>query len=276
MAFSETERVQQHTSNNVGAESSKQQSGATGSTRDPGKSPGSALNVSPSKVFRIPAVPNIAAASVSAKAISEAYNTWADGRSQRKELHANGAASRMEFQKNQEFFRQKLVPSVETFGGGVNRYLRNRDWMQLFQTFLSVSNIVACFLEVTQGASELEKIGIKIHGELQAQTGLDAPKKFARQVDKHIRRETGTVHSRTVHSGDCEHLYFLYHPDNDWYVEFHGLVSDKAAPDNFLGMSDNLHAICAWMLFLRKRATKSATKARFHLLIPSYRPMAVK
>lgn len=114
----------------------------------------------------------------------------------------------------------------------------------------------------------LRKIGIRIASELEAQTGLDAPKKFSARVHNYIMAETSTLRSGRMH-----HVYFLYHPDTDWHPEFKQRVSDQPLPVNFLGMSENLDSLVVWMKFLRQHM--SATKFRFHLLIPAYRAMFI-
>ncbi|KAM3075324.1 hypothetical protein ACMFMG_007237 [Clarireedia jacksonii] len=201
-------------------------------------------------IFRFPGV--LTEVSGIAKNLSEGWTAYQNGVAIRNQIEA-------------------VLPEVQTFATGVNRYLKNKNWLDAFQTFLVGANVVACFMDVLQGSSGLEEIGLKIHSELEAQTGLAAPDKFAKHVDKYIRKEAASVYA-----GGAEHLYFLYHPDTDWHGEFHDIVQNKPVPSNFLGMSENLHALCTWMLFMRKRLTKSGINARFHLLIPAYRPMVIR
>ncbi|TGO20505.1 hypothetical protein BPAE_0289g00030 [Botrytis paeoniae] len=202
------------------------------------------------QIFRFPGV--LTEVSSVVKNLSEGYTTYQNGAALRNQL-------------------ESVMPEVQTFASGMNRYLKNKNWLDLFQTFLVGANVVAAFMEVLQGSSGLEEIGLKIYGELEAQTGLAAPDKFAKHVDKYIRKEAASVYG-----GDEEHLYFLYHPDTDWHGEFHDIVQNKPVPSNFVGMSENLHALCTWMLFMRKRLERSRINARFHLLIPAYRPMVVR
>lgn len=53
-------------------------------------------------------------------------------------------------------------------------------------------------------------------------------------------------------------------------------MKHRAFPENFLGMSEHLELLCAFMLFTRRNLRRSKRHARLHLLIPSYRPMAVR
>jgi hypothetical protein len=72
------------------------------------------------------------------------------------------------------------------------------------------------------------------------------------------------------------HLYVLYHPDPEWHADFYDLLQDKPLPSNFLGLSDNLDALVAFVRFVRKRLGKRANTAMFHLLIPTSRPMSIR
>jgi hypothetical protein len=46
----------------------------------------------------------------------------------------------------------------------------------------------------------------------------------------------------------------------------------------FLGMSENLDALCVWMKFLRTlmNRAKGRKRSHFHILIPTYRPLVIK
>ncbi|KAF3023553.1 hypothetical protein E8E14_010299 [Neopestalotiopsis sp. 37M] len=174
-------------------------------------------------------------------------NDALDGKERRRQMRLNG-----------EFARQRI------------------NWQGALEMFLRTSSIAACALEVLQGSSRLEEIGIKIHAEMQAQTGLDAPYKFAKHVSDYIHQNTSEIRSK-----DFRHLYFLYHPDTDWHGEFHTIVTRHELSSAFLGMSESLEALCAWMAYIRallkdKFGKKASQHTRFHLLIPSYRPLAIK
>ncbi|KAH8800421.1 hypothetical protein F5884DRAFT_758029 [Xylogone sp. PMI_703] len=210
------------------------------------------------KIFRFPG--SVGDLTVVAKNLTEAYDAFQTGNTLRREIKANSDA-----------FRQTVLPEVQTFATSINKYLKYKNFIDLFQTFLTGAGVVSTFLDVIQGSPAIEHIGLKIHGELEAKVGLAAPDKFAKHVDKYIRQEAANVYG-----GDVEHLYFLYHPDTDWHAEFHHIVQSSPVPANFLGMSENLHALCAWMLFLRKQVSRSNKIVRFHLLIPTYRPLVIK
>lgn len=117
------------------------------------------------------------------------------------------------------------LPALEAFCGNLQRYLKNPEkWVQLFQSFVAGS-VALGVMQVLQGSGELEKIGIRIHGEMQAHTGLDAPKKFSEIALHYLESETSTVHGDAL-----DHLYFLYHPDTDWHGYF---VSTSTPPFYF-------------------------------------------
>ncbi|GIC92980.1 uncharacterized protein Aud_009459 [Aspergillus udagawae] len=191
------------------------------------------------------------------------------GEARRIEMALSGEALRREMVLTGEAFRDG-IPTVKCFVSVLATYFQRRNYLELFYAFIAGSNAAVYWLDVLQGSSALEEIGRKIHRELQAQTGLSAPTAFARQVDKSIRHE---IHN-TPPGG--KHIYFLYHPDTDWHAEFFDHAKHDPLPQNFLGLSDNLDSLCAWMLFLRQQLDEDGTQARFYILIPAYRPMVVK
>ncbi|KAK9622292.1 hypothetical protein V6Z98_006966 [Aspergillus fumigatus] len=183
--------------------------------------------------------------------IVDTYTNFENGRAQRQAL-------------------KEGIPAVKCFLSALTAHFQQRNYLELLSTFLLAMNTTAYWVEVLQGSSALEEIGRKIHGELEAQTGLMAAKLFAAQVDKTIRYETGSAASSDGH------LYFLYHPDTDWHAEFFDRVSRKPLPTTFLGMSENLDSLVVWMLFLRQHLGQKKKKTWFHLIIPAYRPMLIK
>ncbi|KAI9372948.1 hypothetical protein BJX61DRAFT_412062 [Aspergillus egyptiacus] len=182
--------------------------------------------------------------------VVDSYTNFENGRVQRKAL-------------------KEGVPVVKCFVSALTTHLQQKNYIDLLSTFLRTMNASAQWVQVLQGSSALEEIGRKIHGELQAQTGLMAAKMFAEQVDKTIRLETGSTASSP------DHLYFLYHPDTDWHAEFYDRVRRDPLPNNFLGLSENLDSLVLWMLFLRRHMGQRNKEAWFHLIIPAYRPMLI-
>lgn len=161
-----------------------------------------------------------------AKNATDVYTTFQNGRAYRKSLATND-----------EIFRNS-IPTVQACSFSLNQYIRNGDYLRLLRTFLTGVEVAAIVLEVFTGKSELEKIGIRIAGELEAHTGLDAPKKFSELVHDYIMAETSTQRS-----GNIQHVYFLYHPDTDWHPQFKKRVLAEPLPVNFLGLSENLDSL---------------------------------
>lgn len=160
-------------------------------------------------------------------------------------------------------------PAVQTPIRAVNRVFRNADWPTPLQQFITTlqlgTNDVNAIYE-----SDVEKSGITLPEELKTRTSLSNPAKFSAHVHKFLYRQ-----SRTAFSDDMRHLYFLYHPDAEWHPDFCDFAQDKPLPDNFLGFSDDLDALVAWMMFIRQNLGRRSDSTMFHLLIPTWRPMFI-
>ncbi|KAM5376402.1 hypothetical protein ACJZ2D_005456 [Fusarium nematophilum] len=192
------------------------------------------------------------------KNMVEAGDCFLNGRVHRQELKANGEA-----------YRQSLL-AVQAPSNSVDKLFRNTNWIKLLSAFMTTVQLGMNILDIIYG-SELERIGIKIADELEARTGLSAPGKFSVHVHKFLWH-----HSRTVYPDDFRHIYFLYHPDTDWYPEFSSLVRERPLPDNVLDISENLDALVVWMRFIRQHLGRRSKTTMLHLLIPAYRPMLIK
>ncbi|KAJ4319443.1 hypothetical protein N0V84_006345 [Fusarium piperis] len=169
---------------------------------------------------------------------------------------------------NQEASLQS-PPSVQTPFRAVNRVFRNADWSIPLQQFLPTLQLGTNDIYVIY-ESDIEKSGIKLPEELKTRNSLSNPAKFSAHVHKFLYRQ-----SRTAFSDDMRHLYFLYHPDAEWHPDFCDYAQDKPLPDNFLGFSDNLDALVAWMMFIRQNLGRRSDTTVFHLLIPTWRPMFI-
>lgn len=173
-----------------------------------------------------------------------------------------------EVNTNQEASTQSPL-SVQASVKAVNRVFRNADWSKPLQQFITTLQLDANGVHVTYEA-DIEKAGVKLPEELKARSSLSNPAKFAAHVHKFLYRQ-----SRTAFSDDLRHLYFLYHPDAEWHPDFCDFAQDKPLPDNFLGFSDNLDALVAWMMFIRQNLGRRSDTTVFHLLIPTWRPMFI-
>ncbi|KAF1952148.1 hypothetical protein CC80DRAFT_495484 [Byssothecium circinans] len=171
--------------------------------------------------------------------------------------------------------RQQL-PAVMTLLENLVAEFGKHNYATIFAQFLSLLGAMTHLVHVLQGDSALrgvlQDIGVKIAGDIEAQTGLKSPR-FAKQVHRFIYQRTKEMH------GDCaDHFFFVYHPDTDWHPEFFSRVEADPLPTNFLGMSSNLDTLCIWMLFIRSLFTQSKIKREtyFHILIPTYRPLVIR
>lgn len=193
--------------------------------------------------------------------MSDGVNDLLNGRAYRRELKANGEALRNE------------IPTVRVLSDSLATYFRNKSYLEMLGTFLNGVQTVFKVLDIIYGKSELEEIGIKIAGGLEAQVGLDAPKKFGKHVYDFVSH---TMRSST--SRGERHLYFLYHPGNNWHPKFEKLARKKPLGSSFLGTSDSLDAIVTYMRFFRwfLEGNKKQKPAVFHLLMPAYRTTVIK
>ncbi|KAE8448819.1 hypothetical protein EG329_008821 [Mollisiaceae sp. DMI_Dod_QoI] len=166
----------------------------------------------------------------------------------------------------------KAASAIKAAMPSVKIMAQHAKYMPAFGTFVSAAGVVAQGVQVYYtGQAVTELRGMR--EELVAQTGLDAPKKFAKQVYRYIRM-------KAEQSQDSEtHIFFLYHPDTDWHPDFFEMVEHDPLPDNFYGMSENLDALCVWMQYLRLTFIKNGKwgkTAVFDLLMPGYRPFTIK
>jgi hypothetical protein len=141
-----------------------------------------------------------------------------------------------------------------------------------FKIFLDAAGVAAKCAQVYQGRQIIRELRL-MRQEMQAQTALESPEKFATHVYKYINMKTKEV------SESGKDLFFLYHPDTDWHPEFFYLVQNKPLKGNFIGLSENLDALCIWMHWIRTvltSMTKGGHRVRFHLLIPAYRPFIIR
>ncbi|KAI1047853.1 hypothetical protein LB505_012259 [Fusarium chuoi] len=160
------------------------------------------------------------------------------------------------------------VPTVHAHLKGVDKVCRNGEWSKPLQRFLTRLQLGSSNLSVIYD-SALENVGIEPPEETESWVEQSEPSKFAGHVYRFLGRQCRSASSD-------RHLYVLYHPDAEWHTDFYELLQDKPLPSNFLGFSDNLDALVAFVRFIRKRLGKRANNAMFHLLIPSSRPMSIR
>ncbi|KAF4995733.1 hypothetical protein FGRMN_4940 [Fusarium graminum] len=160
------------------------------------------------------------------------------------------------------------VPTVHAHLKGVDKACRNGEWSKPLQRFLTRLQMGSNNLSVIYD-SDLENVGIELPEKSDSWVDQSEPAKFAGHVYRFMGRQCRSASSD-------RHLYVLYHPDPEWHADFYDLLQDKPLPSNFLGLSDNLDAMVAFVRFIRKRLGKRSNTAMFHLLIPTSRPMSIK
>ncbi|RGP71354.1 hypothetical protein FLONG3_7138 [Fusarium longipes] len=160
------------------------------------------------------------------------------------------------------------VPTVHAHIKGLDKVCRGAEWTRPLQRFLTRLQLGSRSVSVVYD-SKLRKLGIEPPEETESWIEQSEPSKFAGHIYRFVGRQCRSASSD-------RHLYILYHPDAEWHAEFYDLLQDKPLPSNFLGFSDNLDALVAYIRFVRRRLGRRASSAMFHILIPSSRPMAIR
>ncbi|KAI3575853.1 hypothetical protein IWW34DRAFT_882810, partial [Fusarium oxysporum f. sp. albedinis] len=76
------------------------------------------------------------------------------------------------------------------------------------------------------------------------------------------------------------HRFFVYHPDTQWHGTFRRLLQEKGPLDEtFCGISNDLFALCRWMLCMRvelhEQDMSKQDEVHFHVLIPAYQSLVI-
>ncbi|KAM0491981.1 hypothetical protein ACHAP8_010221 [Fusarium lateritium] len=160
------------------------------------------------------------------------------------------------------------IPTVHAHLKGLDKVCRGAEWTRAFQRFLGRLQLGSRNVSVVYDTN-LRKMGIEPPEETESWVDQSEPAKFAGHVYRFVGRQCRSASSD-------RHLYILYHPDAEWHADLYELLQDKPLPSNFLGFSDNLDALVAYIRFIRKRLGRRASSAMFHILIPSSRPIAIR
>lgn len=96
-------------------------------------------------------------------------------------------------------------PTVQAFGGSLKAWFGSKSCLELFGTFLSTAQVVLTAVDVICNSSELEKIGIRIAEDVEAQVDLSAPPTFSERI-----RLWAKHHIKGIPNAQkCQH-FFLY------------------------------------------------------------------
>lgn len=151
----------------------------------------------------------------------------------------------------------------------------------ILNSLADIANIHNRFMETTvhQGLQALCKIGeelgkikdeLRLANSLQVQ-GSNGPNGFAQHVYDFIQMRIDEV-------GDGLHMFFVYHPDTNWYPSFRKLIRSNPLPPTFCAKSDCLDTLVVFMRIIREgfaEAGKPRDQIVFHLLMPAWAPCGI-
>ncbi|KAI9640996.1 hypothetical protein NHQ30_010423 [Ciborinia camelliae] len=80
-------------------------------------------------------------------------------------------------------------------------------------------------------------------------SGSGGPKGFARSVYDGIRMKIDGINDAERDN----HLFFVYHPETNWYEAFNQLIRQDPFPPTFCAKSDDLNALCRYMQDVREQ-----------------------
>jgi hypothetical protein len=147
------------------------------------------------------------------------------------------------------------------------------------QTLFSAAGIVVEAYKAYQAcqiAKELKGIAdkITISNNIQVQ-GSGGPDGFAAHAWDFVNLKIDQYTS-----DDGNHRFFVYHPDTQWHGAFRRLLQEKGPLDEtFCGISNDLFALCRWMLCMRvelhEQDRSKQDEVHFHVLIPAYQSLVI-
>ena len=145
-----------------------------------------------------------------------------------------------------------------------------------FQSVASSVGIGANLVLTYQGVKALHLIAARLEDisvALAAQTALTAQRDFPEYVHDMVRERLG----QTANDPTCDHWFFLYHPDDDWYPKFYHLLEKKPVGPAFCGYTNQIDSVFVFMLAVRRYiSSRSSSKpVRLHLLVPAYQPILI-
>ncbi|KAH6843394.1 hypothetical protein B0I37DRAFT_217218 [Chaetomium sp. MPI-CAGE-AT-0009] len=174
-----------------------------------------------------------------------------------------------------------FIPSMQVMGGSL------ADSAKIFVNFnliATAAGIGANIVQTYQGIKVLQLIDARLKDmatSLAAQTALIAQKDFPPYVHGMIRERV----TQTSLDPACDHWFFVYHPDNDWYPGFYHLLEKEPIGPAFCGYTNQIDTAFVFMLAARRQIEKKERRARedgrpirptrLHLLIPAYQPILI-
>ncbi|RSL47293.1 hypothetical protein CEP54_013462 [Fusarium duplospermum] len=176
---------------------------------------------------------------------------------------------------------QKFIPEMQVMGNSLCDSMKIFGYFNMAATTIGIgANLVLTY----QGIQALRLIAAKLDDiatSLAAQTALTAQRDFPRYVYAMIQERL----SQTADDPACDHWFFLFHPDNDWYPKFYRLLEKESPGPRFCGYTNQIDTVFIFMLAARRRIEERAYRARrkrrpfrhvrLHLLIPAYQPILI-
>ncbi|WAO93639.1 Hypothetical protein NCS54_01119100 [Fusarium falciforme] len=176
---------------------------------------------------------------------------------------------------------QNFIPEMQVMGKSLCDSVKIFGYFNMAATTIGIgANLVLTY----QGIQALRLIAAKlddISTSLAAQTALIAQRDFPQYVYTMIQDRL----SQTADDPACDHWFFLFHPDNDWYPKFYHLLERKSLGPRFCGYTNQIDTVFIFMLAARQRIEERAYRAkrkgrsfrhvRLHLLIPAYQPILI-
>ncbi|PKS11123.1 hypothetical protein jhhlp_002884 [Lomentospora prolificans] len=176
---------------------------------------------------------------------------------------------------------KQFVPSMQVMGKSF------ADSVKIFAQFNSIATaagIGANIILAYQGVKAIQLIDARLKdmaASLAAQTALIAQKDFPQYVYDMIQERV----TQTSLDPNCDHWFFVYHPDNDWYPGFYRIMHNDPIGPEFCGYTNQIDTAFVFMLAARRRIEKKERRAqkegrairptRLHLLIPAYQPILI-
>lgn len=176
---------------------------------------------------------------------------------------------------------QRFIPEMQVMA---QSFCDNAMVLGYFSSTATVVGIGANLVQTYQGIQALQLIAAKLEGinaQLAAQTALIAQRDFPQYVYDMV----GERLNQTLDDAACEHWFFLFHPDNDWYPKFYHLLEAKPLGRRFCGYTNQIDTIFVFMLAARRQIEADNERARekgrevrrvkLHLLMPAYQPVLI-
>ncbi|PVI07199.1 hypothetical protein DM02DRAFT_609178 [Periconia macrospinosa] len=174
-----------------------------------------------------------------------------------------------------------FVPSMQIMG---QSFCDSVKILTSFSTIATTVGIGANVVLTYQGIQALNLIAARlgdVSATLAAQTALIAQKDFPQYVYDMIRERLGQTADDTA----CEHWFFVYHPDNDWYPKFYHLLEARPLGPAFCGYTNQIDTVFSFMIAARRyiqererrprKDSKMGKPVTLHLLVPAYQPVVI-